>query len=123
MPDHIQNLIYSQSFLKNFSVANSKSAVENNFFNNSVNIFLFPDCPFNNYNRNSGAFLFLEGAQHTNVISFLTAIKTRTISSLRFEMVKNIYLLIGKKKRKFMSFREHTSSSASLSKRKEVVFI
>ncbi len=123
MPDHIQDLIYPQSFLKDFSVVKSKPAVENNSLNNSANIFIFPDCLFNNYNRNYGAFLFSEGAQHTNVISFLTVIKTRSIASLQFEMVKNICLLIGKKKRKFISFREHTSSSASLSKRKEVILI
>ena len=123
MPDHIQHPFYPHSFLKDFSVATPKPAVENNSFNSSVNIFLFSDCLFNNYNRNSGAFLFSERAQPTNVVSFILSIKTRTIASLQFEMVKNICLLIGKKKRKHMSVRATASSSGSLSKRKEVILI
>ncbi len=130
MPDHIQHPFYPHSFLKDFSVATPKPAVENNSFNSSVNIFLFSDCLFNNYNRNSGAFLFSERAQHTNVVSFLLSIKTRsivkgtrTITSIKFEDLNNNHKTNGKKKRKHMSVRATASSSASLSKRKEVVFI
>ncbi len=121
MPDHIQHPFYPHSFLKDFSIAKPKPAVENNSFNNSVNIFLFSDCLFNNYNRNSGAFLFSEGAQDTNVVSFLLSIKTRTITSLKFENLKNNHKTNGEKKRKLQSFTATASSSGSLSKRKEVM--
>ncbi len=130
MPDHIQHPFYPYSFLKNFSVVKPKLAEENNSFNSSVNIFLFSDSLFNNYNRNSGAFLFSERAQHTNVVSFLLSIKTRsivkgtrTITFIKFEDLNNNHKTNGKKKRKHMSVRATASSSASLSKRKEVVFI
>ena len=49
MPDHIQHPFYPYSFLKNFSVVKPKLAEENNSFNSSVNIFLFSDSLFNNF--------------------------------------------------------------------------
>ncbi len=128
MLDQIQYFFYPYFFLKNFSVASPKPAVENNSFNSFVNTVLFPGWLFINDNRDSCAFFYSEEAHHAMLILFLTTIKTRSIvkrmrliASLQFEMVKYNYLLIGKKKRKLSSSVATASSSASLSKRKGVM--
>ncbi len=102
MPDHIQYLIYPPSFLKDFSVATPKPAIENNSFNSFINIFLFYYSLFSN--RNSYIFFYSKRAQYANTILYLSAaemrlitIKTQSIASLQFENIEYDYIIIGKK--------------------------
>ncbi len=68
MPYHISNPNYSNSFLKDFFIADL--AIKNNASSCPVDAFLFPYIFFNNQNKKSCAFFFSERAQDAQVIFF-----------------------------------------------------
>ncbi len=106
MPYHIEHLIYSPSFFKDFSAAKPKPA---NSFNSFINIFLFYYGLFSN--RNSCIFFYSKREQYADIILYLTAvetrlitIKTRSIAPLLFDNIKNNHTIIGKNRESTCTF-------------------
>ncbi len=121
MPYYISNPIYLCSFHKNSPFANAKPVIKNSIFNCYLDTFSFPENLFNIQNKYS--YVNTYHIDTTYILPFLKHANVCISSKIQMliRSIININQIIGKKKRKLQSLKAATSSSGSLSKRKEVM--